>query len=320
MRLKRPEILAIIIGSYMLLALLWWAILLYQKNEQLYQQKKQNYELIQKDQSESIKNAGLTQIDKEYSRQRWMIIGEGLFLATSLLIGIYIIMRAAKKQIEVQNQQNNFLLSITHELKTPIASIKLILQTLQKRTLAPAKTNELVHHAQSENTRLEKLVDNLLTSAKLEDGYPYHFEQIELNSFLSSLVAKFNLLDSKNVHWSTIDHQAFIEADPQALGLVFNNLISNGLRYSEKAVELMLKVEKGFYKIQVKDFGEGIEKAFQNRMFDKFTRSKDEETRTHKGTGLGLYLVKEILNGHHAKVVYSNESASIFTVTLKASQ
>ena len=137
---------------YMLLALLWWALLLFKKNSEVTTEKlrilqiesNSNYKATNYD----IKTlSAYDEIITKHKRQQMMIIGEGLVFGISLILGMGFINKAFTKEIENNERQKNFLLSITHELKSPLASVGLILETIKKRKLDKEKLNDLAESA-----------------------------------------------------------------------------------------------------------------------------------------------------------------------------
>lgn len=307
------NLLSGIIMSYLLLALIWWTILLLQKNEDAYLFQSNNIKLYQE------KTLGINEYDiskdheyllltEEYSKQRWMILGEGIFFGLSMIIGIGLILRSSKRTIATNKQQNNFLLAITHELKTPVASVKLILQTIFKRSLNKEQLESLASNALQENQRLESLVDNILLSTKLIDGYHFHMESIDFKELLAYLTITQNKrLQLRKVTFidKTENTSCVVKADRNALIIALNNLVDNAIKYSSDDVQIVLSNRNDHaLSLAINDAGKGIEAKEAKLIFDKFYRSGNEETRDSKGTGLGLYLVKEIINAHNGKVYY----------------
>jgi len=158
---RRKRIVALVVIGYMLIALTWWTMLLNKKSNSEYLLKK---ELLELKSSQNLPDfqLSLNSLQDELDRQRKMILGEGLAFGIMLIIGIILIFRAFRKELELAEKENNFLLSITHELKSPIASIQLILETFKKRKLENSLKEELTDNALGETKRLNALVGNLL--------------------------------------------------------------------------------------------------------------------------------------------------------------
>jgi len=130
--------------AYLFIATAWWTLLLFQKNEAEFSAKKNNVISITE-----VKN-----LEAEYKRQKLMIIGESVFLGASLMAGIWIIFRSHTKELQTIKQQNNFLMAVTHELKSPLSAIDLTLQTIQNRKLEEQKINRITGNARNEKDYL----------------------------------------------------------------------------------------------------------------------------------------------------------------------
>lgn len=324
---KRLRILSFAIIGYMLLALAWWSYLLYVKNNDAYNAKAELLK-ITKFAEGSIKNNDDFQLDadylslqKEYKKQENMIMGEAVVLALTLIIGIWFINRGYQKQTEIAKQSRNFLLSITHELKSPLASIKLILQTFGKRQLKQEQIEKFSKNALNETERLESLVNNLLLAARMETTkVEIHKENVELFPLLDGI--RENIIGKNpevNIELDVKD-DAVIFADNKAMISIFINLIENAIKYSDKPSHIIIShsYETKQDEIYIKDNGWGIPDEEKKRIFNKFYRSGNEDTRKTKGTGLGLYIVQQIIQAHKGEISISDNSprGSIFSIYL----
>jgi two-component system phosphate regulon sensor histidine kinase PhoR len=314
---KRLRILSFAIIGYMLLALAWWSYLLYVKNNDAYHAKAEllkmtkfakgditNYEDFQLD-------TDYLSLQKEYEKQEQMIMGEAIVLALTLIIGIWFINRGYQKQTEIAKQSRNFLLSITHELKSPLSSIKLILQTFGKRKLEQQQIEKFSKNALNETERLESLVNNLLLAARMDTtNVEIHRENIELFPLLDGI--RENIIGKNpevNIELD-IKNDAILFADNKAMISIFINLIENAIKYSDKPSHIIIShsVEEKRDEIYVKDNGWGIPADEKKRIFDKFYRSGNEDTRKTKGTGLGLYIVQQIIKAHKGEIRISDNT------------
>lgn len=311
----------------MLLALAWWSYLLYIKNNDAYLAKAELLK-ITKFAEGAIQNPEEFQLDtdflslqKEYKKQEQMIMGEAIVLAFTLILGIWFINRGYQKQMETAKQGRNFLLSITHELKSPLASIKLILQTFGKRKLEQHQIEKFSKNALHETERLESLVNNLLLAARMETTtVEIHKETVELFPLLDGI--RENIL-GKNTELNielNIKDDAIIFADNKAMISIFINLIENAIKYSDKPSHIIISqsIETKWDKISIKDNGWGISNEEKKKIFDKFYRSGNEDTRKTKGTGLGLYIVQQIIKAHKGEIaILDNQpKGSIFNIYL----
>lgn len=311
MQNQKLRLLSYIIMAYMLLAFTWWAMLLFTKNRDAFFAKQELMQLVMaaegvvQDNEEFIKTEKYQTLFKEYKRQEWMIFGEASVFVLTLVAGMWFIHKSYNRHMEANQQQRNFLLSITHELKSPIASIQLVLETLLKRDLPKPKSDQLAQTALNENERLLRLVENLLLTAKLENTYQPNFEEINLDELLLDLTAKARSRHQK----ALIDYQSthkipLMKLDRASMVLLFNNLVDNAVKYSEKAavININLKEANKGISLQVSDQGIGIDGKEKKKVFNKFYRVGSEETRKTKGTGLGLFIVDQILKAHKGSI------------------
>ena len=256
-------------------------------------------------------------------RKFYMIMGEGAVFFVILFTGFLVTYRSFNKEIQVGNQQKNFLLSITHELKTPIASLKLYLQTLLKRDLDRAKQKEIIGKSIKDADRLNGLVENILLATKIDDnGFPLNPEELDLSGMMET--ATLDLLESSG---KEVDVEFFIQpdvtfkGDKDAFDSILQNLISNALKYAPEGTTMCVTlVQKGGETaLSISDEGPGVSNAESEKIFEKFYRSGNEETRSQKGTGLGLYIVRKLVEQHNGMIqVQPNKpKGSIFVASFR---
>jgi signal transduction histidine kinase len=322
---KNFRILSFVVIGYMLLALLWWAILLHRKNTEVFVLKA---DLLKE---QFMNSAGVASVDvttmpefkalkSEYNRQMYMIFGEAIVFGITLIMGIYFINRAYVRELMAAEKQKNFLLSITHELKSPLASINLILSTFIKRNLPDDKIKELSEDGLKESTRLEELFNKILISTRLGQAYPFNFERTNLSELISNAVDRFHNLHPEAQVIKKIEKQIFLDVDQESMVSVVKNLLENAFKYSneEKNIEIMMSQRGNDTLLEVSDRGTGIPKEEREKIFDQFYRIGSEDTRSSKGTGLGLYIVKQIITAHNGKIKVTNnaDAGTKFTITL----
>lgn len=249
-------------------------------------------------------------IEQRKTRRMWMFIGEGLVFMLFLVWGFSKILNAYRQKIKLNKQQNNFLLSITHELKSPLASTKLMLQTILKRKLEKPKQNELLDNSLQEINRLNGLVEKLLIAAKIEsETYSFPKSKINLTEICQRILERFENIKSHQFEIN-LTPDVFIKADVFTMELVLNNLIENALKYSHQksTIKIDLEEKNKQVKFHISDEGPGISEANQKLIFNKFYRIGNEETKSSEGTGLGLFIVRNVLKEHKAKIqVWNNE-------------
>lgn len=326
-RTSRPLIFLYIIFTYVIAFSLWWAYLLYSKNklsfDEMVEIKKSTY--IASHPNDEIKfytTKDFLTIQNRFNRQRKMVYSEGTFFIAILIVGFIFVRRSLIKELELAARQKNFLLSITHELKSPLASIKLVLQTLLKRNLDEESKLKFLHNSLFDTERLEGLVENILLATKFDnDTYGFVKEEIEFSYLMLKLKEKFdsNLKLKSRIHYD-IENDIFMMGDKTSLTSLIVNLVENAVKYSEEntAIYVTLRRQEAQAIFEVKDEGFGISELEKKKIFDKFYRIGNEETRKAKGTGLGLYIVKNIVTYHEGTIDIMNNlpNGTIFRVSL----
>ncbi len=306
MNKKSPSILIFsILFGYIILQFLWWEVLLVRQTGQIIAEKQKLAEL-------SSTNAEIIKTEVELlhakkTKQTVMIVGEGTVFLLLLLFGIFKIRQALTKELELTIQQKNFLLSITHELKTPIAATKLQLQTLQKHKLDETKQQELIGNALLETERLNNLIDNVLIASRLDSGeFLFKKENENISTLIETILNRYykNEIAKKELLIS-LEKDVFLPIDKTIFPSIIINLIDNAFKYSfnEKVINLSLKKTNTITQIEVSDLGCGISDTDKKKIFTKFYRAGDEETRNSKGTGLGLYIVNYLVKNHNGKIL-----------------
>ncbi len=297
--------------AYMLLAFGWWSVLLFTKNKDAFEAKQELLWLGMyaeghvKNKAELKATPEFKALDEKYKRQEWMIMGEASVFVLSLVIGIWLINRSYHEEVTSAQQRRNFLLSITHELKSPIASISLILETFMKRDLNKAQINKLGTGGIKETKRLHNLVSNLLFAAKVESAYTPTLEKIYFPELIVEHLAHFiQQHPAATFNFNHDDDIPEITGDKMGWTSVIINLIENGIKYSQDNVHIDIQLKKENKKLilEIADQGIGINAKEKKKIFNRFYRVGSEDTRKTKGTGLGLYIVSQIVKAHKASI------------------
>lgn len=305
---KLPFLFYVVI-TYMLLAFGWWAYLLYRTTDELHEAKldRLGYALAVERRIDRPEDFPATQLYREeadrYDRQQRMVLYEAVLLVVTLLGAVYYLYTSLRKQISASEQQRNFLLSITHELKSPLSGIRLILETFQRRRELPAGVQEkLSTNALAETDRLTALVNDLLLSAKLENVYDINPEAVDLAEIVQEAADRVAIkYESAKVHVDIEPGLPDIRGDRPGLTSLVVNLLENAAKYSQPEPEIRTSLQRGGDSElvwEVADNGIGIPDREKQRVFDKFYRVGSEDTRTTKGTGLGLFIVKGLVEKH----------------------
>lgn len=316
---KSIIILGVLLG-YILLQFLWWEILLVKQTSEIIDLKQKIAALSTTNQNRIVSDILFLQQKK--NMQVVMIVGEGTVFLLLLLFGIYKIKQTQDKENALNNQQKNFLLSITHELKTPIASTKLQLQTLQKQKLDEITQQNLISDALTETERLNTLIDNVLLASRLDSGeFKFNLESHNLSELILATLNRYykNELLSKIINHK-ISNNIICNIDLSAFPSIITNLIDNAIKYSpnQKQVWIELENQKNTIVLRVKDCGVGISNNDKEKIFTKFFRAGNEDTRNTKGTGLGLFIVNYIVKKHNGlvKVKDNLPTGSVFEIYL----
>jgi K+-sensing histidine kinase KdpD len=302
--------------AYICLQFGWWAYMLVNLNNDLAEKNKLLLLLS------GAKQEQIIDLDEKLRMKWFMIAGEGTVFFILLSVGILKTRSAFKKEMNLSKQQKNFLLSVTHELKSPLASGKLQLQTLLKHELSKEKQEVLIKAALADNERLIKLTDNLLVAAKMENSnFSLEKEETDLSDLINNTLKPFMEMEKGRLV-AEIPQGIKMKADVFAFPSIVTNLYENARKYSpaDSVIKFSLNPVAGKIILSCSDEGAGILPAEREKIFDKFYRVGNEETRKSKGTGLGLYIVKKIAEMHSGTVIVKDNQpkGSIFEIHFKA--
>jgi len=292
--------------AYIIVALIWWFILLEKQNSSMTMLRSLQLSATIDSTAYPLQyNKAINAIEVEKARNTTTYVSEGITFLALILIGAVFVYRAVRQQLKLQQQQQNFMMAITHELKTPIAVARLNLETLQKHQLDDAKKQKLIQMTLQEITRLNNLASNVLVSSQLEGGrYRIIKEELNLSDLVKNCVQDFTHRFPDR-HWQAhIEPELDVVGDPLLLEILVNNLLENAIKYSPKneMIGCSLTVIKNHIVFSVSDQGNGIPDREKKKIFQKFYRIGSEQTRTTQGTGLGLYLCKKIADDHKAGI------------------
>lgn len=227
-----------------------------------------------------------------------MILGEGSVFIVLLAFGLYQIRKSIVREVALVQQQQNFMMAVTHELKSPLAAIKLQLQTMLKReNLSIEQRTMLLENAAADTNRLTHLTENILTATNIEQAQIHLMvEPIPIKSFLTDLIQPY-LLNNQTTIKLHIDANDVVLADKIALNSVFVNLIDNSLKYANNPLEINIssEIKQQHIHLLFQDQGPGFKSSEVKQIFNPFFRGGNELTRRAKGTGLGLFIVKQLI-------------------------
>ncbi|HVU56018.1 MAG TPA: ATP-binding protein [Puia sp.] len=301
--------------AYIIAGLGFWFIELQRKNTQM-----ASYKLQQLKMDDPSYETRYNEVQAESQRKTAQYIGEGSTFLLLILVGALFVYREVRRQIRLQLQQQNFMMAVTHELKTPIAVTKLNLETLIKHRLDEQKQQRIIQAALQETGRLDTLANNILIASQLEGGgYIRTKEELDLSLLVERIVQDLRHRYPDRKWIDLLQPDCSLLGDPLLLQMLVSNLAENAIKYSprEGSITFMLKKERGHILLAVKDEGAGIPDDEKKKIFNKFYRTGQEKTRSTQGTGLGLYLCRKIALDHKATIKVTDNSpvGSIFTVT-----
>ncbi len=252
------------------------------------------------------------------SGRRRLIATGTLALAVMLLAAGYLTHRAVNREIAAARMQAEFVSAVSHEFRTPLTALRQFTGMLVERANLTDAQRRTCFEAQLRSTdRLSRLVESLLDFRRMEAGArPYTLEPLDAAAFARQLSAEFERESQTEIALTMVDH-AWLEADAGALSLALWNLLDNAAKYAPGSpIELRVAAGAGNVSITVADHGPGIEPAEQRRVFEKFVRGRDAQARGIKGTGIGLAMVKHVVEAHHGRVELQSApgGGSVFTM------
>jgi len=312
-KLQRIYFLYWLMLVYIVAALVWWFIELNRQNNQMTRMRTE---------IASVKEIS-TYPDTETLKKRKIAqyVGEGITFFLLIVIAAVFIFRAIRRQLKQSQQQQHFMMAITHELKTPIAISKLNLETLTLRKLSEEQKEKLMQNTLEELNRMHSLSNNLLLSSQIEaDGYSLHLENLDLGEITERSISDFEKrFPGRKIIFNRAG-KINVKGDPFLLEMLVNNLIENAIKYSPRQHQVVIhfSYENGEAKLSVADKGDGIVDSDKVRVFEKFYRTGNDATRQSKGTGLGLYIVNRVALAHKGSVRVTDNpgGGSVFTLTL----
>ena len=254
------------------------------------------------------------------ARRLTMIAGEGTVFIIIISLGAFYVIRSYYLEINLAKKEKNFALSVTHELKTPIASSKLFAETLlQREDLSKSQVKTSLEKIVYEQNRLNELVEKILLVSTIDEmKNDMYLKPVSFNSIINQVIGQDA---NSHVINNTVDEDLIFSGDDFYLISLFQNLLDNAQKYSPKGSEIKIYSENRPNKIIlcISDQGVGIKDGEKLKIFDRFYRTEDEDTRSSKGTGLGLFLVNQIVKMHGGKIACKDNipNGCIFQIQFK---
>ncbi|OGT97800.1 MAG: two-component sensor histidine kinase [Geobacteraceae bacterium GWB2_52_12] len=276
------------------------------------------------------KNREFSQLAEKYRPEllgqgaNWPVMVEGLVMLVLILVGVYVIFVYWKRQSNLYVQQRNIISQVTHELKSPLASIQLHLETIRLRKPSEERLDSFISTMLGDTDRLHYLINNLLMAARLEQRRKQSERRLtDLTQLVSEHVERERgtLPQGGSI---TFEAAPGLKAlvDPEEMGMVVRNLFENAVLYSPQSPEISAKLVRSglMLHLTVQDQGRGLDKKELKNVFERFYRVQPPGDNV-RGTGLGLYIVETVIRGYGGTVAVSSEGAGkgcTFTIKLPA--
>jgi two-component system, OmpR family, sensor histidine kinase CiaH len=300
--------------AYIIAALIWWFMALNNQSKQM-----SDIKLLQLQKNTPQYQQQATEIKAKEHRKTIQYIGEGVTFLLLIAAGAAYIYNAVKKQFAFAKEQQAFMMALTHELKTPIAVTSLNLETLQKHTLQKEQQQKLIATALLETQRLNTLCNNMLIASQLENAnYTINKEPINVNLEIEKAINTYANRYPNVIFNTTLQPNSTLQLDVLLFQLVISNLIDNAIKYNNKQVSITIstQVQPQYLQLTIADNGKGINPADKQMVFKKYYKTGNAATKSAKGTGLGLYLIKQIVQAHKGDIILTDNTpqGAIFTV------
>jgi len=244
-------------------------------------------------------------------RRGWIYGIASVLLLVAMFLGVVLILRDISREKHLARLRSDFISNITHELKTPLTSIRMYAESLMMgRVKSDQVQKEYLSVVVNETDRLKRMINNILEFSKMEKGKPeYHFIKSNLAFILNEAIHEVNYWFEKE-HFEVVnelDETIYAEVDPEKMKQAVGNLLSNAIKYSTNTKKIFIRLFKKPERvcIEVEDQGMGIPEDKLSRIFDQFYRIEQKESIS--GTGLGLTVVKEIIEAHHGSISVTSE-------------
>lgn len=285
-----------LVAAYVIFQCVWWASLLIRLRGEY------------RDLSLSTGTTPPEVAREGFERFQWMIAGEGGVFLALLVWGLWSIWRISEREQMQAERERNFMLAVTHELKTPIAVVRLAYDTLQRAQLTEEERGQLLEEAKDALGRLESRINAILQSARMHRGAAVkHVEAFDVEEVLTRVARKFQgaPFAERTIELRPLgEPRGLVHGDVEALELAWTNLLENGLKYSPKdaPIHIAFETTDRFLYVHVDDGGSGIPVAERRAVLQPFRRLGDEVKRSTEGTGLGLYLANAIVQMHKGRL------------------
>ena len=249
------------------------------------------------------------------------------FIDVMLAAGLMLVFSNVRREMHLSRLKSDFVANVSHELKTPLALVRLFAETLEMgRVQSPEKAQEYYHVINKESQRLTQLINNILDFSRIEAGRKeYRMAPTNLGRVVASVLETYRFQIEQQgfqLEESVAADLPLVDADAEALTQALLNLVNNAIKYSRDDKQILVQVRRDgdSVRLSVQDHGIGVAKPEHKKIFEKFYRAEDSLVHETKGSGLGLSLVKHIMDAHGGRVEVESAPGrgSLFTLVLPA--
>ncbi len=308
---RTPVLLFGFLALYILLQSIWWMWLLLSKDRDIFALQQQ-----------LLSEGSIPHLPVRLPKHTlMMVLGEGMVFLVLLLLALWVTFRTLRQELSLARQQRDFLMATSHELRTPIAALKLHLQTLQRQDLDAERRETLSRNARHDVERLHLMAERILLASRLEEhAVQPQLETVDLVRESLTLIEEARATYGRDhVIEAHLPDTLLLRTDAASFRSIVDNLLENACKYTPQGtlVRVGLMSMDHSIRLRVSDQGPGVTEADRQRIFDKFFRGGNEETRTTKGTGLGLFIVARLMKGLGGQLEFAPAlpHGSTFTAT-----
>jgi len=309
--IRRPLRLYALLVAFYTLLLGWWVYFFARLDERLLGDMDRD--------GIPLAPAARARLEQAADEAMRMFLFEGGFLGLLVLLSVFLVMRSVQRETLLARQQRNFVSAVTHELRSPLASVRLYIDSLLRNRGDPERVERYLRHAREDVERLGDMIEDILQTRRIaERGVEIARERVDLVELVERRLQRLRELhaeraaDLKFVAGATASASAsapvIAQVDPQAICQVLDNLVSNALKYGGErgAVDIAVERQGGEAVLSVRDRGPGFGDD-PARLSEPFVRGGDEQVRTRPGVGLGLFLVREIVAAHGGRLRFDQQ-------------
>jgi len=287
-----------------LVLLAWWAVFFVRQGDYLTTRIAASGQVLTAGEEAAVRAAA--------SDTLRMFLAEGLFLVLLLLGGMLLVVRSMQRELMAHRQHKDFLSAVTHELRSPIASASLYVESILLGRAEGAKATRYLHSVKQDLERLRQQVDGLLAAARVHQAHPQlQPQELELCAHVRNTVARLEqagLPEGTRLEFEG-KQELLARTDPQAVTAIVENLVSNAIKYGGEPAHVVVRVDRldAQAELSVRDFGPGLRGADAQSIFEPFVRGVVHEQRMRPGVGLGLFMVAELARALGGKALADDQ-------------